>query len=299
MEHIGTRFATEAPDTRLHFLVDREGDAALLILALVEAGHEFTIRSKARRNVLQGMRRRNLLDALAKHPMLTQTTVELRASKKCPARRATLDVRAATLPVLFRDLYWKRQPSKLLNVTVVWARERGRRDDRLEWVLFTSLPVDNAAQARAALRRYTHRWRIEDFHRTWKSGLCNVEKTQLRSTDAVIKWATILAAVASRAEHLRRRAREEPDAPATDELTADEIDALVLLKNESRSSKAIPLTADKLTIATAVRWIADLGGYVGNRNNGLPGATTIGRGLEDVLLAAAIFAKLRAEGRLR
>ena len=120
-----------------------------------------------------------------------------------------------------------------------------------------------------------------------------------RSVNAVIKWATILAAVASRAEHLKRRSRMEPEAPATDELTADEIEAIVLLKNEARSSRAKPMTSDGLTLGTAVRWIADLGGYVGNRGSGPPGATTIGRGLEPVLLTATVLAKLRAEGRLR
>jgi hypothetical protein len=299
VERIGERFAAHAPDTRLHFLVDREGDAAHLICALVDAGHEFTIRSAARRITLVGKERRNLLEALARRPVLARTTVELPETARCAARRANLDIRAAYLPIRFRDKFQRNRRGRYLNVSVVWARERGSRPDRLEWVLFTNAAVTSAAEACEALRRYTRRWRIEDFHRTWKSGLCGVEQTQLRSTNAVIKWATILAAVASRAEHLRRRAREEPDIPATDELSDDEIEAVVLLKNDSLSPRRTPVSSKGLTLATAVRWIADLGGYVGNRNSGLPGATTIGRGLEPVLMTAAVLAKLRAEGRLR
>ncbi|HEY6123392.1 MAG TPA: transposase [Steroidobacteraceae bacterium] len=41
---------------------------------------------------------------------------------------------------------------------------------------------------------YTQRWKIEELHRTWKSGACRVEETQLRTADAVMKWAIITAA---------------------------------------------------------------------------------------------------------
>ena len=301
MERVGERFASCAPDTKLHFLADREGDAALLICALVDAGHEFTIRSAATRNALMGLHRRNLLDVLVKQPVLARIEVDVPAKHGCTRRRARLEVRAARLPILFKDRYNKYGRGTLVHIGVVWARERTRADggEPVEWVLFTSVDVTTAKTACETLRRYALRWRIEDFHRTWKSGLCRVEETQLRSTSAVVKWATILAAVASRAEHLRRRAREEPDAPATDELTADEIEAVVYLTNETRSSKSKRATAAGLTLGTAVRWIADLGGYVGNRGSGPPGATTIGRGLEPVLLTASILTRLRAEGRLR
>ena len=301
MERVGERFASCAPDTKLHFMADREGDAALLICALVDAGHEFTIRSAAKRNVLKGVNRQNLLDVLVKRPVLARIEVDVPATRGCAPRSARLEVRAARLPILFKDRYNKYGHGKLVHISVVWARERSRagNGDPVEWVLFTSVDVTTARSACETLRRYTLRWRIEDFHRTWKSGLCRVEDTQLRSTGAVVKWATILAAVASRAEHLRRRARDEPNAPATDELTADEIEAVVFLTNEARSSRSKRATAAGLTLATAVRWIADLGGYVGNRGSGPPGATTIGRGLEPVLLAASILAQLRTEGRLR
>lgn len=48
------------------------------------------------------------------------------------------------------------------------------------------------------MRGYTARWLVEEFHKTWKSGLCMVEDTQLRSAEAIDKWATLLATVAGR-----------------------------------------------------------------------------------------------------
>ncbi len=40
-----------------------------------------------------------------------------------------------------------------------------------------------------------------------------------------------------------------------------------------------------LTLAEAIRWVAELGGYTGPWN-GPPGATTVGRGLDKVLAVA-------------
>ena len=198
---------------------------------------------------------------------------------------------------MLRDKLTKKRC--VAELTVIWAHERrhGYGVTPLDWVLFTNVPAKNGAAACAAVRRYSYRWRIEDFHRTWKSGLCCVEQSQLRSTNAVIKWATILAAVASRAERLRHRYRNEPDAAASDEFTDDEIEAIVFLANEGRSAPLV--TAKKLGLAESVRLIANLGGYVGNRGSGPPGAVTISRGLERVLFAVEILSRLRTEGRLR
>jgi len=289
------RFVDEASSTKLHFIGDREADAKRLLRKLVTEGHEFTIRSNATRKVSTPHGRRDLREMLRQTPVLRRMRVDVPATKQAAARIAWLDIRAAHLPVILRDHHINDACTTWM--TVVWATERTTSPSKIEWVLFTNRAVKTARDAISAVQRYAWRWRIEDFHRTWKSGLCCVEQTQLRSTNAVIKWATILAAVASRAERLRHRARETPEAPATEELTSDEIDAVVYLKNEGRRTKL--LSPDGLTIATATRWIADLGGYVGNRGSGPPGATTIARGLERVLFAAELMARLRADGRLR
>ena len=162
----------------------------------------------------------------------------------------------------------------------------------------SNVETRDAAAACLAIDRYALRWRIEQFHRTWKSGVCHVEDTQLRSVEAVMKWATILGAVATRAESLRQTAREHPDAPATEILSDTEIRALVLMKQAS-AKRTETISAEGLTIAKAVRWIADLGGYVGNNNSGKPGAITIGRGLERLLVSAQTIDQMTKAGLLR
>lgn len=293
-DRIIERYTKHSPGTKLHFLVDREGDAAYLITSLLRSGHEFTIRSNARRKVLVGSRRVDMRRVLARLHSVARIEVALPSTASREQRVARLEIRTAQLPIVWRDHHVQKR--SVAPLTVVWAREVGRRSG-VEWVLFTNVDVSTAEEAVAVVRKYTLRWRIEDFHKTWKSGLCRVEDTQLRSKNAVIKWATILAAVAARAEHLRHLARETPEAPASQALSTDEIDALVFLRNRDRV-KAIA-SAEGLTIKQATRWIADAGGYVGARSSGLPGAITIGRGLEKVAVVAEVFAELRAAGKLR
>lgn len=295
IRQVGDRYAEHAPNTKLHFLGDREADANKLMKQLMGSGHEFTIRSNATRKVAVGSRRCDLKRQLKKKRPLARLVIELPATARRSARTAVLEIRAAYLPIV-----WRNRSSRTRHVaplTVVWARERSHSSTKIEWFLFTNVKTTTASEACDAVRRYTQRWRIEDFHKTWKSGVCNVEDTQLRSTNAVIKWATILAAVAARIERLRRRFREEPDAPASTELSSDEIEALVFLTQTSGQQESANI--DRVTIAEATRWIADLGGYVGGRGGGPPGATTLARGFERVQFAVELITKLRTDGRMR
>lgn len=201
-------------------------------------------------------------------------------------RIAKVEIRAAKLPLVLMD----RPGCSGFPATfhAVLVREVGRRrEDAIEWLLLTTHPIDTRAQVLEVVRSYCLRWRVEEFHRVWKRGLCRVEDTQLRSRDAIFKWATLLAIVATRAMRLTQLARTTPDAPATSELSKTEIEALVALRQPKDFT-----TDDPLTLAQAVRWLADLGGYTGPWN-GPPGATVIGRGLYDVLIAAKALQNLR------
>jgi len=196
------------------------------------------------------------------------------------ARKAKVAVRAATVPL---RLTTAAGASFTVDFNAVLVREVGPVKDRLEWLLLTTHPVRTRSEALAVVFGYKHRWRIEELHRTWKRGLCRVEDTQLRSREAIFKWATLLAAVASRAMRLTYLAREQPDLPATEELSRVELRALIAL----RMPKGVVL-GHVPPLSQAVRWLAELGGYTGPWN-GPPGPTVVGRGLRTVLAAARAF----------
>ena len=266
-----------APNTRAWFQIDREGDSTPILLALKATEHDFTVRGNWDRKVEQklGTLRRNLTYSA------DRGSYELRVSgsSKRTARTATMSVSYAKVSVKLKDPATGAPVS--LAVTAVLAREISTPpagEERIDWLLLTNVAVATIDDALAVIAGYAKRWRIEEFHKTWKSGACNVEQTQLRSVEAVLRWATVSACVAVRIERLKRLSRTEPTLPATAELTALEIRVLTALKKRRRrKNESLPCTP---TISDVTRWIAELGGYTGKSSGGPPGATVLRRGLD-------------------
>lgn len=256
-------------------VIDREADNRDILLGLAEAKCLYTVRSHWNRPTIDDGKV-PLRDALRGQPLLGTYEVEIGRTGQRAARRATLGVRAKRVELYFAKR--GKKPAQTLTVWAVWLREHSLDAERLDWLLFTNAPVTNAEQAQRVVESYRFRWRIEEFHRTWKSGECNVEDAQLRSMEAMVKWATILAAVATRIERLKYLSRNKPDEPATIELDEDEIEALKLDQRRRRPGSKNKTLPNKPTIAEATRWIAELGGWIGPAN-GPPGAVTLGRGM--------------------
>jgi hypothetical protein len=281
--------ALQREGVRAFFQIDREGDSHDLLLALDGTSQWWTVRSNADRSILLDDGDRGRLRAqLGNEEPIGHYELEVTARPKRRARKARMVVRVARVTLRLRDRRTERRTS--FEVTAVQAREYGTTPDgeeAIDWVLFTNYPVATLEDALLVVRGYAQRWRVEECHQSWKSGVCDVEQTQLHSANAVKRWAIILATTAARVERLKRLARTQPSAPATIEFTQLEVRALLLLKSETkkRNEQLPPMP----TIAQAVRWVAELGGYTGRSSGGPPGAQTIRRGLEYLKPAAKML----------
>jgi hypothetical protein len=286
MEATRQVFREHAPETRLWFQVDREGDAWPILEQADKGGHWFTIRGNHnRRVVLASGRRSYLREVIRRQAVLHRYDLPVTAGQKRSARKAHMVIRACAMTLDFLDQRTKKHFPKAVNVVLV--REQGttpRGEKPIEWMLLTNRPLDTTEGVEQIVFGYAQRWRIEEFHRVWKSGACRIEETQLRSIPAVVKWASIMAAVAVRIERIKQLARHEPDTPATDEFSAIEIRAIVLLRFGKQADKHLPKGASP-TIAQVTNWLGQLGGHSGSPSAGPPGSTTLARGLRDVHVA--------------
>jgi hypothetical protein len=306
-----------APDTRAWFQIDREGDAQYLLEKLAASGGLFTVRSQSDRKlsttgtVLPGAgrhpekRRRYLRPYMYRRPPVAHELLEVPARGDQPARLACVVIRTASVVLHMCEKLTSKHRTLPLNI--VWVCEYGRGERArsrsgkttsraLDWMLMTNHSIDTLEDIRAVVHGYTQRWRIEDFHRAWKKGACNVETSQLRAREHVVKWATVLAAVAIRAERLKHLSREQPHAPATTELSPREVEALILLKRRYRK-KNEEIGDQTPDLETATRWIAELGGYTGRASGGPPGTTTIARGLAHLHIAAETLDAIKSPSR--
>lgn len=285
LESVSTRLGEHTPSVEPWYQLDRGADCWPVLNHAVEHELLITVRSSHdRRLVDRRGRRRYLRETLKKQPVLGHFEVELPEQPDRPARVARVALRSARVIILARIAGKKWRPIEMNAVLAEETDYRGK--DRLRWVLLTTAAVSTFAEARAVVHGYTLRWRIEEFHRAWKRGCCRVEESQLQSRAALIKWATILAAVAARALRIAQILRTTPDIPAKDEFTDYEIAATFAVAKKRLDGQR------SYTFKEIVDIIADIGGFAHKYSGGKPGPTVLGRGLERVLSVAAALKNL-------
>lgn len=232
-----------------------------------------------------------LRDAVARASIQGTYELKVPASPNRTARAATIEVRACPEVLALR---WRAEQSPVpCPLYVIQAREVSScpaGEEPIEWLLLTTRPVNSMSTALEVIQGYTKRWRIEEVHKAWKS-VTKVEESALENVPGFYAWATVLFSVALRIERLKYLARTTPDAPALQALLPEEIEAIHILKETPPRTRSA-----QLTIAIAVRYVAELGGYTSPKSSGgPPGTITIGRGLKRVTALAALLPRIRGE----
>jgi hypothetical protein len=259
----------------------------------------FTVRAAYNRRVAMRSRakkQRYLWETLESQKVLATVELDVRSrpwrknkqsvTPSRAARTAKIELRAASIQLDFCvDQRFKRKTSpKLYALLARETDESANGEEPIEWMLLTSYPIESASDAELVLRGYAQRWRIEEFHKCWKSGVCKIEETQLRAADNIERWATILAAVAVRVLRLTYLARHSPDLAAIAELAPCEIQAIVLGAKEKNCR-----SGDVPKLAKVVELLAKIGGYVGKSSGGPPGPLVIARALLKIEVLADLL----------
>jgi hypothetical protein len=277
-----------APKTVAWYQLDREADSWTTLLKLNATGNLFTVRSSHDRRISVSWTEqpKYLRQYLRIARPMGYYQLNVKAGPNRTARVAKMEIKSATVNLVLKDKRTKKQQSLTVNaVSCCEISPVPKGETPISWCLLTNKAIKTCEDAYQVVQFYTYRWTIEQFYRTWKEGLCHVEDSQLQYADHVIKWSTILAAVAMKAERLKQVSRTTPDVSALTELSAAELEALLVLKKKYKSrNEVIPET--EITIGQAVLWLAELGGYTGKSSGGPPGTVTISRGLERVAFAA-------------
>jgi hypothetical protein len=280
--------AGDRPVPRLVHVMDREGDAYEVMMAVEDAGDSAIIRCAQDRRIDDPLATAHR--AVRSQPVLCRTIVPVDRKAGIPQRWAWVELRSMRATLVPDLAKYPHAWSMTWDLVEVWEPAPPPGAEPVHWLLWTKEPAATADEAREVVRGYTCRWPIEEVHLVLKSG-CRVEDLQLETWDRLEKAVRVDAAVAARIVSLRDLARETPEAPASGVLEADEVEALV---NHFGKGRAIPPT--ELTIGQAVLWIGRLGGHLNRKGDGMPGVRTLWRGLHDLTLLVAGF---RAAKRLR
>lgn len=272
-------------------IADREGDSYDLMAALLGAKQRFIIRVR-----VPGRRGRDIATAkeagwstvhqvaAACEGMLERDVpLSRRKASSAPQARRVHPPRkmrmarlrfAATSIEIPRPQYLRDPvPATLrLNLVHVFEPAPPEGEPPVEWLLYTTEPIDTPAAVADAVDNYRTRWTIEEFNAALKTG-CSYEKREFVSRHALLNMLAVTLPIACEILWLRSRCRSHPDAPASEVLTPQQLTIL-----RKMGQRKLPAAA---TAGDALYAVAALGGH--QPNNGPPGWKVLARGMELLL----------------
>ena len=276
--------ADEGSRTRLVSVMDREADVFSLYAAqrdhpavdvLVRAKHDRNLQAwdEARGEytkagkLFETMREQRAGGHLELSVARLSVRPKLSGRSAHPGRKArTAKMAVSWRQVSFGSTLKEHAGQEPITLWAVHAREQSppQGAKRLEWLLLTTVAIEDAAGAEEVLRWYCLRWRIEEWHRVLKTG-CKVDELGHQSATRLSRAISIRMVIAWRIMLMTLLSRESPELPP--ELLFTDVELRVLRRYAmKRKGKEIH------TLKDAVTWTAILGGYQNRKHDPPPGA---------------------------
>jgi hypothetical protein len=269
--------AASMSGTRLVYVADREGDIAALMRRAQELGEpaDWLIRSQHNR-ALKGEAK--LWETVHASEVLGQISFVLPGRGGQKAREVKQELRAQRVKLPGRG-------GVELSCIEACEVDAPTGVKPVVWRLLSNREVPDAHALTELIDWYRARWEIEMFFNVLKNA-CRVETLQLSQMERVEKALVLYMVVSWRIARLMRLGRTCPDLDASLFFEADEIHGAHVLSKKPRPKK--PPTLNQM-----IRMIASLGGFLGRKGDGEPGAKTLWIGMQRVMDAVITIQILR------
>ena len=276
----------ECPTPRFVSVGDREADVYDVLAAERPEGVELLIRASWDRCVRAP--ERYVWATVAMQPVVERLLLQVPRRGPQPAREATLALRFCPLTLSAP----RHRKAEGLPAVSLWAVQVVEVDppetvEPIEWMLLTTVGVHTVEEAIERVEWYVCRWGIEVWHRILKSG-CRIEERQLGTGERLERCLTLYSIIAWRIFYATMLARAVPEMPCSVLLELDEWQALYCAIHHCPTPPAEPPS-----LAQAIRWIAQLGGFVGRRRRDQPGAETLWRGFQHLMDLTRMYRIMR------
>ena len=240
----------------------------------------YIVRSRGDRSEHQT--HRTVRQALAaEQPVAADYAVEVQNHKTKVKRSAQVELRFGS--VVIQAGYRPKGQTTLLptRLNVVWVREPQppKGEQAVEWMLFTSLPVDCLEQALQVVEYYKLRWRIETFHYVLKQG-CSIEKLQIEEPQALQNAIATFSIIALQVFRLRCHMQANPLAPV-EAAGFDRQDYWLAATYLNAQGARHDAEKPNPTVEDFARVVAQLGGNMLWKKKP-PGVKSLWRGLADL-----------------
>lgn len=215
-----------------------------------------------------------------------ETTLTLRRRPTRKPREARLLVAWSPM-TLFAPWLTKEATAPLSGWVVrVWEADPPADEEGIEWVLATSVPVEDGSAALTVASWYSLRWLVEEYHKCLKTG-GSAERRQLEEGERLRACLALLAVTAVRLLQLKLWARDEPQRPAYPCAPTSPVTVLAAYRRPS---------AEGWTARDFWREEAKLGGFLGRKHDGDPGWQTIWRSWQKLDLVTLGACLVQSQG---
>ena len=285
--------ALELDDTRLVCVADSEADIYELVEEaqaeegradwIIRGGHDRALQETPQSSETTRHLRERVLEGevLFTHDIRVRGR-KAKVSSDKRSRRQPRESRTAEVEVRARRVTLRapwRHDRKLtdtpVNVVLVTEVDPPDGEVPVEWVLLTSLPIDDAEQVRQVIQYYCVRWMIEVFFRTLKTG-CRVEQRRFEHIDRFLPCLAVYLIVTWRTLYVCRLGRAFP------EISCEAVFEPSEWKSVYRVVRDEPPPSTPPTLREMVRLVAQLGGYVNRPRDDEPGPQTVWLGMQRV-----------------
>ena len=269
---------------------DREADIYDYLAYQCSKLHRFIVRASDFRR-LKGEQEK--LDEFAEQQATIgsyEVKIQQRGGRKSRVAKVALMTGKVTLRKPQRAV---AQNSVAVNLVYCKEIDPVENQEPLKWLLYTTEPVNTTEEARKVVRYYELRWRVEEFHKTWKTDGTRVEGLRMQAKDNLLRAATIKAFIAVRLMQLRDLVR--PDDPNSAADTPCDCflstTSWKILWKKVEKAKAIPASAPSL------RWsyyaLGKLGNWKDTARTGRVGIKALWEGWETLMMLVESYEELK------
>jgi hypothetical protein len=261
-------------------VADRESDIYAEWARLPDKNFHLLTRVMHDRAVVGGG---TLSRVMASLPFVATRDLELLATHKRVARRATISLRFSNVEICRPDGPDAKGLPKTVSLRLVEVVELRppKGVEPVHWRLLTTHDVADVAAAWRIVDWYKLRWTIEQLFRLMKTRGLRIEDSQLASAEALIKLAAIAVKAAAVIMQLVQARDGKSAEAAGNAFSAPEIAVLDGLAARYEGGTALQKNPHaKHSLAWAAWIIARLGGWNGYPSSKPPGPITMRHGLE-------------------
>jgi hypothetical protein len=285
------------PDKDIVIVGDRENDIYEFFQEALVEDVKFVVRSCYSRIIEDEAGLNQSMDKKLKSIQeMGRVCLHIPARQGFAARSAVLQLRFTEVMLLSAPRGIKGAKSKNrvdVPIFVVELLEKNppKGTKALHWRILTNMKVDNHKEALEIIHYYKQRWQIETFFKILKT-TCKVEDCRLGHAEKLIKFIGLKSIVAWRIYWATMLRRESPELPADCAITTAEWkSAWVTLNYKKIKEKKIPnkIPDETPSLDTVIKWIAQLGGWIGRKGDGEPGVMSISKGWQRIESGAMMW----------